>query len=329
MRREREPTNGGAPSGRGAGQGAGTPAQFPKPAWGQILSRTKTEISRDNLSLVSGGVAFYAFLAIFPALIAMVSIYGYFADPQQVQQLVDSSRGVLPGQAADVLDDQLTGIVQSSESALGWGAILGILAALWSSTKGTKGLMTALNIVYDEQEKRGFFKLNAVAFALTLGLIVAAIAALLLIVGVPAVLAMLAVPEPISTVVQWSRWPLLAVGFAVALAAFYRYAPSREPARWHWVSWGSGVATVLWLVASGLFSWYVANFGNYSETYGALGAVAILLLWLSLSAYVVLLGAELNAEMERQTPRDTTTGEPLPMGERQAQVADREARRDR
>ncbi len=313
---QREPTT------EAAGREAERPSQLPRPAWRDIIKRVKEQNSKDNLSMISSGVAFYAFLAIFPALAAMVSLWGLVANPADVENMVNAVSGMLPQEAAQLIQQQLQGIVQTSGSALGFGAIAGLLVTLWSATKGTKGLMTALNIAYEEEEKRGFIKFNATALLLTLGVIVAVIVTLFLMVAVPPLVGALGLPEPVQTLINLLRWPLLAVAFAVGLSVFYRYAPSRDKPRWRWVSYGSVVATVLWLIISGLFAWYVNNFGNYDATYGALGAVVILMLWLSLSAYVILIGAEFNSEMERQTARDTTVGQPQPMGRRGARVAD-------
>jgi membrane protein len=197
-----------------------------------------------------------------------------------------------------------------------------LLLAIWSANKGTQSLITALNIVYDENEKRGFIWLNLISLALTVGMFLFLIVCLAAIAMVPALIDSLGLPEFIRQLTVWLRWPVLGVAFVVALGVLYRFAPSRDEPRWRWVSWGAVVATVLWLIASGLFSWYVSNFGSYNETYGSLGAVAVLMMWLWLSALIVLLGAELNAEMEHQTERDTTRGGEQPVGRRGAYVAD-------
>ncbi len=310
------------------GRHAERPAEFGFPAWRAVGRRVARETKRDNLSMVAAGVAFYGFLALFPALVALVSIYGLVANPEDVQQMVEGMRGVVPSAVADIISQQLSQVAGSSGSSLGIGVAIGILVALWSATKGTKSLMTALDIAYEEEEQRGFFRYNGVALLLTLGAVLLAIVAIGLVVAAPAVLGNLGLPSVLETVINWLRWPMLAVAMIAGLAVLYRYGPSRRSPRWSWVNYGSVAATLLFLVVSALFSWYVSNFGSYNETYGSLAAIVILLLWFYISAYAVLLGAELNSEMEHQTGRDTTTGEPRPRGSRDAEMADRVAGED-
>jgi len=304
------------------GRRAERPSQLPAAGWRDVLWRVKGEMAEDNLSLVAAGVAFYALLALFPAVAAVVSIYGMIADPQTVEQQLAAVSHILPQEAQSIVGDQLKRVSGSGSTALGFGAIASLLLTLWSANKGTQALITALNIVYDEEEKRGVVRLYLISLALTVGMILFLILCLAAIAAVPALIGSLGLPQVIQQLALWLRWPILGVAFMVALAVLYRYAPSRDEPRWGWVSWGAVLATVLWLVASGLFSWYVSNFGSYNETYGSLGAVAILLMWFWLSALIVLLGAELNAEMEHQTERDTTEGPRQPRGARGAYVAD-------
>lgn len=307
---------------QGRGREAESPRQIPKPGWRDTLLRTKAEMSRDNLGLVAAGVAFYALLAIFPAIAAAVSVYGLVADPATVEQQMSAMMGVMPQEAASILRQQLQNVASQPSSGLGWGVVLGLLLTVWSASKGTKALMQGLNIVYDEEEDRGFIKLNATALLLTAGAIVFGVITLGLIAVLPALLGSLGLPGWLSTTVSLVRWPVLLGAVLVALAVAYRYGPSRDEPRWQWVSPGAGLATVAWLLASIAFSVYVSNFGSYSATYGSVGAVVILMMWLYLSAYVALLGAELNAELEHQTRRDTTRGSERPMGRRDAHVAD-------
>jgi membrane protein len=304
------------------GRSAERPGQLPAAGWRDILWRVKAEMAQDNLSLVAAGVAFYALLALFPAIAAVVSIYGLVADPQTVEQQLQSVSHILPQEARSIVEEQLKRVTASGSTALGLGAIVSLLLAIWSANKGTQSLITALNIVYDEDEKRGFIWLNLISLALTIGMFLFLIVCLAAIAALPALIGNLGLPEVVRQLAVWLRWPVLGVAFVAALAVLYRFAPSRDEPRWRWVSWGAVVATVLWLIASGLFSWYVSNFGNYNETYGSLGAVAVLMMWFWLSALIVLLGAELNAEMEHQTERDTTRGGEKPVGRRGAYVAD-------
>jgi membrane protein len=304
------------------GRSAERPSELPAAGWRDILWRVWAEMTEDNLSLVAAGVAFYGLLAIFPGIAAAVSIYGLIVDPQTVGEQMSDMSQVLPQESRGIIEEQLTRVTSSGSTALGLGAILGLLLALWSANKGTQALITALNIVYDEQEKRGFIWLNVISLALTLGIILFMIICLAAIAALPALIGSLALPKMVQQLAIWLRWPILGIAFVIALAVLYRYAPSRDEPRWRWVSWGAVLATIVWLIGCGLFSWYVSNFGSYNETYGSLGAVAVLMMWLWLSALIVLLGAELNAEMEHQTERDTTRGPEKPIGRRGAYVAD-------
>lgn len=316
----------GEAQGAQRGREAEKPGEIPKAGWGDVLKRTWRQQSKDNLSLVAAGVAFYVMLAMVPAMAAMLSIYGLVADPQQLQQQVGQLSGVLPQEAYAIIQSQLTQVAQGAGGALSLAAAVSILLSLWSASKGMKGLIQALNIAYDEQESRGFLRLTGVSLGLTLAGLIFFIVALSAVVAMPAMLGNLGLPDAVQWAVSIARWPLLALAGMVALAALYRFAPNRDQPRWQWVSPGAVVATVLWIGASLLFSWYVSNFGSYNETYGSLGAVVILLMWLYISAYVVLLGAEMNSESETQTRKDTTKGPPNPMGERGAHAADTVAR---
>ncbi len=304
------------------GRAAETPRDIPAAGWRDVLWRVKDQMSEDNLSLVAAGVAFYGLLAIFPGIAAVVSIYGLVVDPQTVSEQLAATSEVLPQETRGIIEEQLTRVTSSASGALGLGAIVSLLLALWSANKGTQSLISALNIVYDEREKRGFVRLTLISLGLTLAIIVFLIVGLAAIAAMPALFGNLGLPETVRQLASWLRWPVLGLGFVIGLAVLYRYAPSRDEPRWRWVSWGAVLATVLWLVGSALFSWYVSNFGSYNETYGSIGAVAVLMMWLWLSALIVLLGAELNAEMEHQTGRDTTRGADQPMGQRGAYVAD-------
>jgi membrane protein len=272
--------------------------------------------------MIAAGAAFYALLAMFPAIAALVSVYGLFTEPQTVTQHLQAVSGIIPEEGRSILDAQLQRVTSAGDTALGVGAIVALLLALWSAAKGVKSLMVALNVAYDETEKRGFFKLNAVALLLTFAILAVVIVALVAIALLPALVDRLGLPGVVETAARWLRWPLLAVVSVVAIAVLYRYGASRNPPKWRWVIWGAVTATILWLIASALFSWYVSSFGSYNETYGSVAAIAVLMMWFWLSAFAVLLGAELNAEMEHQTAYDTTVGKPLPRGERGAYVAD-------
>jgi membrane protein len=306
----------------GRGREASRPQDIPPSGWKDILWRVKNQIRKDRLSIIAAGVAFYGLLAIFPALIALVALYGLVFDPRQVQEQVSALSGVLPPDAAEILLRQLNDLTTRDTKALGFGAIGGLLLALWSASAGMRTLMEALNVAYNEEEKRGFFRFYGTALLLTLASILGTILAIVLVVAIPAVLTFLGLDDTLKWVISIAAWPILIVMMMIGLAVIFRYGPSRREPRWRWVSWGAFVATVLWIIGSLLFSFYVAKFGNYNETYGAVGAIVILLMWFLLSAYAVLIGAELNAEMERQTRKDTTEGGEKPLGRRGAYAAD-------
>jgi membrane protein len=266
-------------------------------------------------------VAFYGLLALFPAIGALISIWALAFDPLQIEQQIGTLSAMLPPDAAAIVKEQAHKVA-ADVGGLSVGAALGILLALYSAAKGMKALIEGLNIIYDEQEERGFIKLNLVALGLMLVLIVAMIIAIGAIIIVPILLNTIGLGPVAETLLRILRWPILFGVALVVLAIIYRYGPSRAQARWRWVSWGAAIATAVWTLGSIAFSIYVQNFGSYNETYGSLGAVVILLMWFWLSAFVALLGAELNSEMEHQTERDSTTGRPKPLGRRGAYVAD-------
>ncbi len=303
------------------GRGASRPGEIPKAGWRDILVRTWHEMTRDHVSIVAAGVAVFGLLALFPAITALISIAGLMLDPAEIEARLEQVASVLPEDAAGIIQGQAREVASSSTGA-SIAAIGGILLALYSASKGMKSLMEGMNIAYDEEESRGFLKLNAVALGLTLFLIVGLILALGATVILPAALGFLGLSDTVRTLITVLQWPLLAVLAILGLAVVYRFGPSREQPRWRWISPGAVAATVLWIVASIGFSIYVANFGNFNETYGALGGVIILLTWLWVSAMIVLMGAELNSEAEHQTRRDTTTGEARARGERGAVKAD-------
>ena len=268
--------------------------------WKDILWRVKQQMSQDRLSIVAAGVAFYGLLAVFPGLIALVGLYGLAFDPQQVGQQVAALSGILPQEAREVLLAQLHDLTMTDRTALGIGAIAGLLLALWSASAGMRTLMEALNVAYHEEEKRGFFRFYGTALLLTLAAIIGAVIAIGMVIALPVVLKLIGLAEALKWLIAIAAWPILVGMMLLGLAIVYRYGPSRAQPRWRWVSWGAVTATVLWVVGSALFSLYVTRFGNYNETYGSVGAIVILLMWFLLSSYAVLIGAELNAEMERR-----------------------------
>jgi membrane protein len=306
----------------GRGRQADQPHEIPARGWWDILWRVKDEMSKDNLSVLAAGVGFYSLLAIFPALAAAVSIYGLVFDPHGVEHQLSMVIGLIPEDARQIITDQLSAITNQPRQSLGFSLIFTLLFALWSASAAVQTLMTGLNVVYDEPERRGFISFHAMALILTVGVIVFGLIALSLIAALPAALKFVGLPKQVETTLLLVRWPLLAVAVIFALAVLYRFGPSREKPRWAWVSWGAVVATILWLAVSIAFSFYVSNFGSYNQTYGALGAVVVLLMWFYFTGYVILMGGELNAEMEHQTAKDTTDRRGAPLGQRDAQMAD-------
>jgi membrane protein len=304
----------------GHGRQADQPQQIPPKGWKDILKRTTKEVKQDQVPLLAAGVAFYTLLALFPAIIAGVSIYGLVADPQTVRDQIDKLTKLLSPSTAQLLTEQIKQITGSAGGALGLATVIGILTALWSASSGMKALITGVNLAYDEGESRKFVKLRGLSLLLTLGAMVLLAIAGATIVGFPPI------ANDLPTVLQWVlgilRFVVLAVLLIGGLAVLYRYAPDRDEPKWTWVSWGSGVATVLWILASIGFSIYANSFGNYNKTYGALAGIIILMFWLYLTAVIVLFGAELNTEMELQTAKDTTAGPTKPMGDRDAHAAD-------
>ncbi|MBW4964816.1 YihY/virulence factor BrkB family protein [Pseudoalteromonas sp. CR1] len=304
------------------GQHAEQPAHIPIKGWWDIAKRIFARMSKDNLSLVSAGVAFYALLAIFPAIAALVSIYAYFASPVEISEHLRQFTSLIPSSSRELILSQISDLTQSSQTRLTLGALGTLLLTIWSSSKGSQALITACNISYHEYEKRSFFRAQLVRFMFSVGAILVAIFALLIIGILPIVLNLVGLKDSIDLLIKVVSWPILALTFNFALVLLYRYAPHRKAAKWRWITLGSVIATVFWIVASIGFSFYVSRFSSYNETYGSLGGVVIMLMWLYISAYIVTLGAVINAETEQQTAKDSTIGPEKELGERGAYVAD-------
>jgi membrane protein len=324
-RRRRSADNARGPHGRDSadrGRSADTPSEIPVRGWKDILVRTYGEIGEDRVIAIAAGVTFYVLLAIFPAIAALVSLYGLFADPQTISTHLKDAGAVLPGGAVDIIGEQINSLVAQGGKTLGVTVLTGLAISLWSANAGIKALIDALNVVYGEKEKRGFFKLNALSLTFTVGIIAFMLLAMGAMVALPIVLDHVGLGRITEVVIKLARWPVmfLVVGFGIAL--LYRYGPSRDTAKWRWITWGSALAALVWIVASILFSWYATNFGSYNKTYGSLGAAIGFMTWIWISTIVILLGAELDAEMEHQTARDTTEGPPRPLGARGAKMAD-------
>jgi membrane protein len=306
----------------GRGRKAASPWQIPWAGWKDIFWRTYAEIQDDRLVAVAAGVVFYALLAIFPAITAIVSLYGLFTDAATINDHLSLAAGFLPQGALDIIKDQVTRITSKGDAKLGLAFIFGLGLALWSANAGMKAIIDALNVVYDETEKRGFIKLNLISLTLTLAAILSLLMAIAAVVVLPLVLGYVGLGAVGEMLLRILRWPALFVLIIIGLAVLYRFGPSRTKPQWQWLSVGSVFSTIAWLIASALLSWYLGNFANYDATYGSLGAAIGLMMWLWISSLVILLGAELNSEIEHQTARDSTVGAEKPLGARGAAMAD-------
>ncbi|ALQ09251.1 MULTISPECIES: YihY/virulence factor BrkB family protein [Pseudoalteromonas] len=304
------------------GQQAAQPVHIPVVGWWDIVKRIFKQMNEDNLSLVAAGVAFYALLAIFPAIAAVVSIYAYFSSPTDISEHLSLFVTLLPDSSRELILSQVSSLAQSSNASLSISALGTLVLTIWSSSKGSQALITACNISYREYEKRSFFKALLVRFLFSMGAIIVAIFSLIIIGILPIVLNLVGLKEGIDLLIKLISWPLLALIFNFTLVLLYRYAPHRKPAKWRWITIGSSIATMLWILASIGFSFYVSRFSSYNETYGSLGGVVIMLMWLYISAYIVILGASTNAATEQQTAIDSTIGPAKKRGNRGAYVAD-------
>jgi membrane protein len=304
------------------GRQAVAPWKIPWQGWKDILIRTYEQINEDRVLPVAAGVVFYGLLALFPAITALVSSYALFATASTINEHLSMVSEVLPAGAFDIVREQVGRVVETGNLKLGTAFIASLLLAVWSANGGMKAILDALNVVYDEKEERGFFKLNAVSLAFTFGGLVAVLIAIGAVVALPIILSIVGLGSITDTIFRIGRWPLLIAMMLLGLAVFYRYGPSRRSPQWQWLSVGSIFATLTWLAGSALLSYYLTNYANYDATYGSLGAAIGLMMWMWMSTIVVLLGAELNSEIEHQTARDTTEGGDKPLGKRGARVAD-------
>jgi membrane protein len=306
----------------GRGRHATHPMQIPWRGWYDILWRTYRETNSDRLLSIAGGVSFFILLAIFPAITALVSAYALFFNAATIVNNLSLLNDVVPENVLSIVHEQAARIASNSSGALSIGIIAGILVSLWSAMGGIKAVIDALNVIYEQKEDRTFLKLNLVALVFTLAGFAAFLLAIAAIVVLPLILSPIGLGTLTETLTRIARWPVLLVVLLSCLAVLYRYGPDRRAARWQWVTVGSVFVAVTWIVASFLFSWYLTSFANYNATYGSLGAVVGLMIWLWISTILVPLGAELNAEIEHQTACDSTVGKDKPMGARGAVMAD-------
>jgi len=303
----------------GRGSGASDPAQIPSPGWRDVLTRTGRAVKSDQVPLLAAGVGFFGLLALVPALAALISLYGLVGDPSLVETRVADLMSGAPREARELVTSQARSILEQGDAKVGVGLVVSVVLALWAASSGMKHLVDAVNLAYDEDETRGFLRVRTLSVLLTLGLILFVGVAIFASAGLPALGADGSAARSVFSAI---RWGVLALGMVSAMAALYRYAPDRGRPKWAWTSPGALGAALLWIVGSVLFSIYTANFASYNETYGVLGGVVITMLWLYLTAFAVIAGAELNCEAERQTAVDSTTGRPRQIGERDAYAAD-------
>jgi len=301
------------------------PSKIPIRGWFHIFKRVYIQLDADHLQVVAAGVAFYFFLSLFPLLGASISIYGLMVDPNQVFSDVERLEGFMPQDIVTMLTDFLRTLASQSQSNLSYSLVASVLLSLWSVRKGVVALFAGINIAYNEHDTRSFIIKYLLTYGYTILAFFFGILMLGSIVVYPLLVDLLPLPQFVLDLLQWGRWLVLAGLIMVALAFTYKWAPHRRNPQLRWVSIGSAIATGLWLLGSYGFSYYIEHFSSYNQTYGSFAAVIITLLWLLLTAYVILLGAEINSEMEHQTSEDTTVGPDRPMGERNAVFADQVA----
>jgi membrane protein len=306
----------------GRGRHATTPNRIPAAGWKDIVWRTYEQINDDRLLAVAAGVVFYGLLALFPAITALVSSYALIADPQSINDHLSFLSTFLPEGTFSIIQDQVGRVLSKGNAQLGSAFLFSLALAVWSANGGMKAIIDALNVVYDEKEKRSFIKLNAVSLTFTIGGVLGILVASGLVIVAPVALQMIGMGAATELLIKFGRWPALAILLLLALAVLYRYGPSRRSPQWRWISVGSVVATVTWMIGSAGLSYYLANFGHYDATYGSLGAAIALMIWMWMSTIVILFGAELNSEIEHQTVVDSTTGGSKPLGGRGAKMAD-------
>ena len=304
------------------GRRADSPSQIPWLGWKAVLGRTAREAISDRVSLVAAGCAFWSTLALFPAITMLIFLYGLAFDPATVEPQLQLLSRFVPPAAFSLISDRVHHLVSQPPQSLGLGLLISTAVALWSSATATKSMISALNMAYEEKEARGFVRYQLTALALTFCALLGAVLAIAILVFLPAVISFFGLSGHAKVLLRIGGVAVLVVFVLLSLSLLYRFGPSRRQARWRWVTSGSLLATVLWLAASALFTIYVADLTNYSATYGPLAAVVAIMMWLWVTFYAVLLGAELNSELELQTARDSTDGPPKPMGKRGAYVAD-------
>lgn len=306
----------------GRGRDATSPFQMPAKGWKDVLVRVKNSISEDRLSMVAAAMSYYALLAMVPAMTSVVLVYAWVSDPNEISGHLAKVSDIFPRDLIAVLNQELTSLASKTSSTLGITAITSLLFSLWSTSKGSQSIMEALNIIYDEKDERNFFVKTGMAIGLALLGAILCVLAIGVVVIFPAVTSIFNFGKTFERIAGLGSWVALLGLFTFYLSFVFRYGPDRRVPKWKWVSWGAVIASILWAATSLLFSWYASNFGNFDKTYGSLGAIVVLMTWFYLSSFAVLIGAEINAELEHQTLKDTTKGFAKPLGIRGAQMAD-------
>lgn len=304
------------------GRFAESPSEIPAKGLRDVLWRVYEEVMTDRVTLIAAGATYYIVLALFPGMGVLVSIYGLLSDPADITKQIIFLRDVLPPGAFDLLLPQLEALASKGSSELSLAFAASLLVALWSATNGVKALFEAMNVAYGESEARGFIKLNLLAFAFTLAAIGTLVLLITVIGVIPVILKALYLDQWTEILARVARWPFLLIVVGCATMIVYRYGPSRERAKLRWLTWGTAFSAIAWALTTTAFSIYLLNFASYDATYGTLGALIAFMVWIWLSITILIVGAELNAELEHQTRCDSTTGAPLPMGERGARMAD-------
>ncbi|WFS26504.1 MULTISPECIES: YihY/virulence factor BrkB family protein [Rhizobium] len=315
-------TEGPALGEAGRGRDAETPSQIPMKGLKDVLWRVVSEVMEDRVTLIAAGVTYYLLLAMFPALGALVSIYGFVSDPTTIATHIGFLSQIFPRGSFDLILSQLTALTQQKPGTLSIGFVTGLLIALWSANNGVKALCDAMNVAYGEEEKRGIVEFNLLSLAFTFGLLIFAVVLIFAIGVIPAILSFIWLGEWTDLLTRLARWPIILGLVMSGIMLLYNYGPSRQPAKVVWLSWGAVFSTLLWLLSSFVFSYYLDHFADYNATYGTLGALIGFMVWIWISVIIIIVGAEINAELEHQTREDSTTGPPRPMGERGAYVAD-------
>lgn len=295
---------------------------IPWAGWKEVLKRAKDKMESKNIPIMAAGVAFYFFLSLFPALLAIVTLYTFITDPLLVREHLEELSKIMPPDVHEFITEKIMNIVGATDNTRTWGLALSFIIGLGSANKGTLMLFRAINEIYDEQDDRNMILQNLITLGVTLGLMIVGILCMFMLIAYPMMREFIELNGTIESIIAFSRWIVLAVVFLFCVALIYQFAPQRSRPKFNWVSTGAIIATVLWVIGSLLLTVYIKNFDKIEDLYGQISALIVMMIWLNITALVVLLGAQINAELEHQTDADTTHGEEKPLGERHAYFAD-------